>query len=172
VSAKSPTRSSKRSSRLTLQTTNLMDFYATTVLVKVGSLNSQTFTNHRYADDVRDSGGRATGSATVEGRRTVFRDASGRTVWMATTSGSQTTTFRDAAGRTQRRSSESGGRTTFRDASGRTTSTVQPTGSSTTFKDAAGRTMGTSIATGMSLAPASPTLTAVRHATRRPEHPN
>ena len=53
-----------------------------------------------------------------------FRDASGRTVGTATTSGNQTT-FRDAGGRTTGTATRSSsGQTTFRDAGGRTTGTT------------------------------------------------
>jgi hypothetical protein len=77
----------------------------------------------------------------------VFRDASRRTVWTATTSSCATTTYRDAAGRTQRTASEAQEVTTFRDASSRTTGIVQRTALMVTLRDASGRKLGTSTTT-------------------------
>ena len=77
----------------------------------------------------------------------MFRDASGRTVWTATSAGTQTTTYRDSSSRTLSTEAKTGASTTFRDASGRATSSVQQTGTSVTARDASGRTVGTSLTT-------------------------
>lgn len=92
---------------------------------------------------LRDASGRLVGTAQTTGGRTVLRDSSGRLTGTITTSGNHST-FRDASGRQQGSASAlSSGTVNYRDGSGRLVGSSTTSGAGqTSFRDAAGRSSG------------------------------
>ena len=76
------------------------------------------------------------------GQWTVYRDSSGRTSGTASVNGNQTV-IRDSSGRIQGFVTQSGGRTVYRDSSGKTVMTGTRSGSRTVYRDSSGRIVGT-----------------------------
>lgn len=74
--------------------------------------------------------------------RETIRDATGKVVGTATTSGNKTI-YRDATGKTTGTATKDGNRTIYRDATGKTVGTATESGSGTTYRDATGKTVGT-----------------------------